>query len=124
MYKKIKILSIIVLTLAMMACGNGNGGMEGQEEDMEEGIETGMEQFWMEQREEFIYLAEERLNGWEESLEEYDDNPTISDIETDIENIREKLNELQETEEEEWEEMREEIASDINDLRHKMEDLE
>lgn len=124
MIKKIKILSIILLTLAMMACGNGNGGMEGQEEDMEEGIETGMEQFWMEQREEFSYLAEERLNGWEESLEEYDDNPTISDIETDIENIREKLNELQETEEEEWEEMREEIASDINDLRHKMEDLE
>lgn len=124
MIKKIKILSLILLTLAMMACGNGNGGMEGQEEDMEEGIETGMEQFWMEQREEFIYLAEERLNGWEESLEEYDDNPTISDIETDIENIREKLNELQEIEQEEWEEMREEIASDINDLRHKMEDLE
>ncbi len=124
MNKSIKILSLVLLTLVMMACGNGNGGMEGQQEDMEEGIETGMEQYWMEQREEFILLAEERLNGWEESLEEYDNNPTISDIETDIENIREKLNELQETEQEEWEEMREEIASDINDLRHKMEDLE
>jgi len=121
--KTIRILSAILLTIAMVACGNGNDGMEFQEEDREE-IERGMEQFWMEQREEFIHLAEERLNGWKESLEEYDDRAAVSDIESDIENIREKLTELQQTERYEWEEKREEIASDINDLRHKIEDLE
>ncbi|CAN5346755.1 hypothetical protein BH23BAC3_BH23BAC3_16370 [soil metagenome] len=124
MIKTIKIVSVFLLTITMIACGNGDGGMEGQEEDMEEGIEMGMEQYWMEQREEFIYLVEERLNGWEVSLEVYDDGSTASDIESDIENIREKLTELQQTERAEWEEKREEIASDINDLRHKMEDLE
>jgi len=124
MLKLIKYLSIFLLAIAVIGCENGDGGMEGQEEDMEEGIETGMEQYWMEQRDEFVFLAEESLDEWEQTLDQYDDRAAVSEVESEIENIREKLSELEQAEREEWEEMRNDIASDLNNLRHQIEDLE
>lgn len=124
MIKKIKIIAVILLTITMISCEERGGGMEGQENDLEEGIEMGMEQYWMEQRDEFVFLAEESLDEWEQTLDAYDDRAAVSDVESEIENIREKLSELEQAEREEWEEMRNEIASDLNNLRHKIEDLE
>ncbi len=122
MYKGIKILSIVILAFTITACGNGNGEMDEDEETSEE-VTSGMEHHWMDQREEFIDLAEIQLDEWEERIEELEGDRS-AELKDELDEIREKLSDLEQSAQEDWEDMRQEIAGDINNLREKIEAAE
>ncbi len=122
MVKGIKILSIVILAFSITACGNGNGETEQDEETSEE-VSSGMEHFWMEQRDEFIDLAETQLDEWVDRIGDLDDNRS-AELKNDLGEIREKLSDLEQSAQEDWEDMREDIAGDINNLRQNIESAE
>lgn len=122
MVKGIKILSIVILAFSITACGNGNGETEQDEETSEE-VSSGMEHFWMEQRDEFIDLAETQLDEWVDRIGDLDDNRS-AELKNDLDEIREKLSDLEQSAQEDWEDMREDIAGDINNLRQNIESAE
>lgn len=99
-------------------------GEASDEQQTNEEVTQGMEQYWMEQRQEFTDLVETRLDEWEASLEEYQQSEDVSAIQNEIDHLRERLSDLEQAEESEWIDMREEIAGEINDLRDKMDELE
>jgi len=117
----VKFLLIGFSAVTLFACTPDNGDNEMEDEETSEGITQGMEHFWMEQREEFIELAEYQLDEWEEQIEEIEESEVASNLNERIEEIREKLSDLEQSEEEDWEEMRQDIAGDINDLREDIE---
>jgi len=120
----LRIIPIIVLLFTFTACGSNNDNDEMDDEEVSEEVTQGMENFWMEQREEFISLAEALLDSWEERIEENADSETAEELKADIDRINDELSELEQAEKSDWEEMREEIAGMINDLREKADYLE
>ena len=77
----------------------------------------------MDQREEFIDLAEIQLDEWEERIEELEGDRS-AELKDELDEIREKLSDLEQSAQEDWEDMRQEIAGDINNLREKIEAAE
>ena len=123
MKKLLKIFAIILLAITVTACGSGEYDENGDTEESEE-VTQGMEQYWMEQREEFMELAQNQVDEWKAMLEEAESSETVDEINRQLSEIEEMIEDIEQAEEYEWEDERDEIAEALNNLRSEIENLE
>jgi len=123
MKKLLKIFAIILLAITVTACGSEEYDENGDTEESEE-VTQGMEQYWMEQREEFMELAQNQVDEWKAVVEEAESSETVDEINRQLSEIEEMIEDIEQAEEYEWEDERDEIAEALNNLRSEIEDLE
>ena len=123
MKKLLKIFAIILLAITVTACGSEEYDENGDTEESEE-VTQGMEQYWMEQREEFMELAQNQVDEWKAVVEEAESSETVDEIKRQLSEIEEMIEDIEQAEEHEWEDERDEIAEALNNLRSEIEDLE
>ncbi|MEX0660179.1 MAG: hypothetical protein WD381_06945 [Balneolaceae bacterium] len=121
MHKLLKIISIVLLVFSVTACGS-NGDSDSDTEENED-VTQGMEQYWMDQREEFIELTENQIEEWKETLEN-SDSEQADELNVELDKVSEKLSDIEQDERHEWEDSREEIVAALNDIRREIEDME
>ncbi len=118
-------LVFMMVAILIMAC-DPDPSAEGDRDDyvQDEGIEQGMQDFWIEQRGNFIEGAEFQIEELEGNLELKEDRKRANELNIELDNLRERLNELEQEGEQEWEDTRDEIANALIDIRREIDDME
>ena len=123
----IKSCLLVFVSISMFTACNPDPSHEGDREDaiQDEGITEGMQEFWREQREKFIDGADYQVNEFDQVLEEKEteDSEKVSELQAELDQVRERLSELEQKNEHEWEDTRNEIANSLIFIRRELEDL-
>lgn len=121
-----RLMVFIIMAFVMVVACNPDPSSEGDRDDQaqDEGVTQGMQDFWIEQRDKFIEGAEFQLEELEERLEEKENREKVNELSAELDNLRQRVSDIEKEGEFEWEDTRDEIAGDLIEIRREIEDME
>jgi len=126
MRKFLKTLLTICVIFTLSACVDEDHAEDPEDYETED-ITEEMTTHWMDQRDEFIELAENQIEDFEEKFserrDEIEDEEKVNELEGRLDDLSENLSDLEAAEEEHWQEKRDDIAGAIYDIQTELEDL-
>lgn len=126
MKRFLKALLTLCFIFTLSACADAENDENGEEEISEEMVDD-LSITWQEQRDEFAGLAEFQIEDFKQQISEIKeangDEEAIANIESRLEETEDKLSDLEETEEDRWEELRDDIAGIFVEIQASIDEL-
>lgn len=121
-----RLMVLMIMAFVMVVACNPDPSSEGDRDDQiqDEGVTQGMQNFWIEQRDKFIEGAEFQIEELEERLEEKENREKVNELNAELDNLRQRVSDIEEEGELEWEDTRDEIAEDLIEIRREIEDMD
>lgn len=125
MRKLLKTLLTICMIFTLSACADEEGAEDPEDYETDD-ITQEMTTHWMDQRDEFVELAENQLDQFEErlsDLREENDEEKLRELDEQLDELHENLSEIETAEEELWEDKRDDLAGRIHELQTELDEF-